>query len=301
MTSFFEGPEKKFELVLREGHASLRRAPEELWRDVIGAARAHILGRRASEHIDAFLLSESSLFVADRRLTMITCGRTTLVGAIERALAYIDLDAVSLLVYERKNEHRPELQASSFDDDAQRLTRWVPGRVVRFGSSDPHGLALFHSKGVHTPEPGERTLEVLMHGIEPAVASKFVATAEPRFVASAALTQTLAGYDVHEHLFDPVGYSFNALRGDSYAALHVTPEPHGSYASFETNDHELELTVALRELIELFRPEAFELLSFDGLRAPRGHVTLTGYRHLEESDERVSGYSVRFLRYVRIG
>ena len=40
---------------------------------------------------------------------------------------------------------------------------------------------------------------------------------------------------MHDVLFEPCGYSLNAMKGDTYYTMHVTPEEDFSYASFETN------------------------------------------------------------------
>ncbi|HEX4046452.1 MAG TPA: adenosylmethionine decarboxylase, partial [Elusimicrobiota bacterium] len=75
---FFEGPEKKLELALAPGQPSLRARGLDYWKMIVGKARAQILSSLSNESLDAHLLSESSLFVADNWLTMITCGRTDL-------------------------------------------------------------------------------------------------------------------------------------------------------------------------------------------------------------------------------
>ena len=62
---FFEGPEKKVELAVVDGHPSLRALGEAFWRGVVKAANADVLSVLSNAHLDAYLLSESSLFVYD--------------------------------------------------------------------------------------------------------------------------------------------------------------------------------------------------------------------------------------------
>ncbi|MDE2291761.1 MAG: adenosylmethionine decarboxylase, partial [Elusimicrobia bacterium] len=83
---FFEGAEKKAEIVAAPGTGSLRALGRPFWEGVIAAARAKILSALSSPACDAYLLSESSLFVWDDRALLITCGRTTLVPAVLRVV-----------------------------------------------------------------------------------------------------------------------------------------------------------------------------------------------------------------------
>ncbi|KAJ1858239.1 spermidine resistance protein, partial [Coemansia sp. RSA 2703] len=55
------------------------------------------------------------------------------------------------------------------------------------------------------------------------------------------------------YLFTPCGFSLNGIQNDGYYTIHVTPEPHCSYASFETN-------VAGDSSIDLNSPEGIKKL-----------------------------------------
>jgi len=68
------------------------------------------------------------------------------------------------------------------------------------------------------------------------------------------LASILPRSDVHAFMFDPCGYSANGLRSGSYWTVHVTPEKHCSYASFETNVNLRTLRPLLRSILALFRP-----------------------------------------------
>ena len=79
---FFEGSEKKFEVVVSANSPDLRSLGEQRWREIVTASGAHVLSRMRGAHCDAYLLSESSLFVFAHKVVMITCGRTRLVDAV---------------------------------------------------------------------------------------------------------------------------------------------------------------------------------------------------------------------------
>src|SRR5579871_3003095 len=135
---FFEGPEKKVEICLAPGKPSLRARGLDYWKGIVAKSRAQILSSLSNESLDAHLLSESSLFVADQWLTMITCGRTDLVAAVLQLCADMGTDDFQYLIYERKNAHFQEYQPSNFFDDVRRLSDAMPGKSFRFGDGDDH-------------------------------------------------------------------------------------------------------------------------------------------------------------------
>jgi S-adenosylmethionine decarboxylase len=129
----FEGPEKKLEILAAAPMPSLRSMGEESWRRVVELARARIISAVSNDACEAYLLSESSLFVWDERMLMITCGRTTLIESAMEILDRIPGNRLTSVIYERKNENFPELQQTTFEHDVARLQGKAAGTSVIFG------------------------------------------------------------------------------------------------------------------------------------------------------------------------
>lgn len=261
----FEGPEKKLEITTSEPFPSLRTLGDDFWGKIVGQARAKIISTVSTDACDAYLLSESSLFVCDRRMIMITCGRTTL---IESALSLVDRigsDHLASLIYERKNENFPHMQQTTFEADTARLREKSPGSAVVFGDPRADHIDLYHLDRDCEPDAGDATLEVLMYDMAPGASRLFSGGASAtEFRKAIGFDETLPGFSIDDHLFDPMGYSFNAVKGEWYTTLHVTPQKKGSYTSFETN-HSLDgpaLRETIRRLLEFFRPERVDVLLF---------------------------------------
>lgn len=82
----FEGPEKKLEVYFSRGDDSsgLRRFQHDVWSDMLADAACTILHQESNKDFDAYLLSESSMFVYPDRLILKTCGTTTLLLALPK-------------------------------------------------------------------------------------------------------------------------------------------------------------------------------------------------------------------------
>ncbi len=296
--SFFEGPEKKLELVVTPEFGSLRELGDDTWRRVAAAAGAKILSSLRNDLCDAYLLSESSLFVYDDWFVLITCGQTTLVDAFEEVLRHVPKDAIAFLVYERKNEHYPEHQPTTFYDDARRLKSLVPGRAVRFGDEHGHYIQMFHSTRPFQPETADPTVEVLMHAIDRSVAERFIGSraSTGEMWAALGIDSILPGFTTSEHVFEPAGYSLNALKGMEYYTIHVTPEALGNYVSFETNhDFRGRLSSLVGGIVEVFQPRAFDVLTF--LPEGEAELSVSGYSLGDHVVDRLGGYRVSYFQY----
>ena len=297
--SFFEGPEKKLEVVVTPGFPPLRSLGDEAWRRVVEAAGAKVISVLRSEDSDAYLLSESSLFVFDDWFVLITCGQTTLVDAVPQILKSVPKESIAFLVYERKSEHFPEHQSSTFYDDARRLQAMLPGRAICFGDEHGRNVQMFHTTRPYTPDKNDPTLEVLMHMIDEDVAEKFTSPRAPEeasLAISSGIDAILPGFTTSEHVFNPAGYSLNAVKGEEYYALHVTPEAAGSYVSFETNyDFRGHLSGLVGSIVELFRPRAFDVVTFVPEAEPQ--LMVAGYELADHIVHGLGGYRVSYFQY----
>jgi len=248
----FEGAEKKFEIVSKG--ACLRDKGEVFWTKAAELANAKVLSQISNDKADAYLLSESSLFVSDDRVTMITCGRTSLIKAVVYVIEELGAEKINLLTYERKNEYFPHQQETDFLRDVEVLRKYYPGQALRFGSPDEHHLFLYYGEKDFKPEAEDCTVEILMYGLQQPV---------PRQPDLSAINALLPGFVVDDYHFDPCGYSLNALRGSDYYTIHLSPEPQSSYVSFETNVRlDGRLTALLKDLVALFRPRSFDVVYF---------------------------------------
>ena len=298
--SFFEGPEKKLEVVVTPGFPPLRSLGDEAWHSIVAAAGAKVLCVLRTEHCDAYLLSESSLFVFDDWFVLITCGRTTLVDAVPQILQSIPEESIAFLVYERKSEHFPEHQSTTFHEDARRLEAMLPGRALRFGDDRGRSIQMFHTTRPYTPETNDPTLEVLMHSVDEDVAHQFNATQAVdggSLAISSGLAGILPGFTTSEHVFDPPGYSLNAVKGEEYYAFHVTPQEQGSYVSFETNyDFRGHLGGLVGSIVEFFKPRALDVVTF----LPEAEPTLlvAGYDLGQRVVHTLGGYSVSYFQFT---
>jgi hypothetical protein len=70
---------------------------------------------------------------------------------------------------------------------------------------------------------------------------------------------------VDEFWFDPCGYSLNAVSGNEYFTIHITPEEEASYVSLETNRafaNEREFKKAIQTVLNVFKPQTSLLVQF---------------------------------------
>lgn len=254
----FEGSEKKIEIIFSKNSPKLRSLSEKFWQGVVRACGANIISRLDFSDITSFLLSESSLFLWDHRLVMITCGKTELPLSFFKMLKGISRDYIELLFFQRKNEFFPQSQKSAFSQDIKQIQKKIKGKSYQFGFLHDHHFFLFHTESSYIPEPKDQTLEVLMYDSRNLqnFSSKKIEGLKKK------LFYIFPGFEIQDHFFKPSGYSANAIRGSEYYTIHITPDRPFFYISFETNMRDSSVEEITGKVYNLFRPETFDLISF---------------------------------------
>ena len=108
------------------------------------------------------------------------------------------------------------------------------------------------------------------------------------------IADIITGTETDEFNFTPCGYSMNGLTEDVYSTIHVTPEPHCSYASYETNISLSSYRKLVMKVFDIFRPGTVTLSLF----AVKTNGSSVKPYHL---DMEIPGYHVKFTNMSDLG
>ncbi|KAJ0403725.1 hypothetical protein P43SY_003030 [Pythium insidiosum] len=292
----FEGPEKNLEIDFKVGVGApngFRDVTREELDAMLDAGQCQILSKTTNEHIDAYVLSESSLFVYSHKVVIKTCGTTTLLLTLPFIKKYADALGMEIewASYSRKNYTFPEEQKyphTSFQTEVSFLNGFFPDGTahvlgplnhdhwyIYVWDADEHApTPTLGSRGLArpassiprslTPAPGsnESTLHVLMQDMHPSVAKRFFKKDDPtmtsrRMTIESGIRDLVPGAVLDDFAFDPCGYSMNGILFDAYYTIHITPESHCSYVSFETNARLRCYESLLKNVLRCFRPAKY--------------------------------------------
>jgi S-adenosylmethionine decarboxylase len=296
----FEGPEKTMEVCFVPGVGSpggLRDLTRAQLDFLCEEAKCTILSKISSNYIDAYVLSESSLFVYKYRYIMKTCGTTTLLRCLDSLIKFADELGMSLwwVGYSRKNLNNPSAQHwphSNFEDEITFLSSHPvlqerlngSGHILGPVTGDhwfvyvadlnrgliPPNSTLCQSIPETHIAPSVNldniTVNIMMFDLHRDAADVFYMkegckTGEEMTIQSG-IKDLVPGASIDACAFTPCGYSMNSILHDAYYTIHVTPEPQCSYASFETNTPLPSYGSLVRNVLNVFRPKRFVITMF---------------------------------------
>lgn len=294
---FFEGSEKKVEVIVNDSISSLRSLGRDFWVEMVEKANAKIISEISNDFCDAYLLSESSLFVWDNRFLMLTCGTTTLIESIIYFIESQNERVIDFFSYQRKNEYKSNLQVTSVEQDLERLREFLPIKAYRLGYLDSHHHYLMHYDKAYKPLEADHTSELLMYHIRGEVAQYL--RSENQTVEEIrkhlCLDTLFSGFELDDFTFSPYGYSVNAIKGDKYATIHITPEENSSYVSLETNlNINEEYKFICEKIVSILMPTSWDIVHFDAKKTViKTNIQSGAHCHLDLS----CGYEVIFSHH----
>lgn len=299
---FFEGAEKKAEIQIHNDQLSLLNDIDNtFWHALVEKCEAKILSVVENQQCKAFLLSESSLFVWDDRFLIITCGETKLINSLDYFIEHYDKALIKQLTYQRKNEYFSHAQPSCFGDDVKLLSKYLDGQAYRFGPLDGHHNFIFHYENEFKVSTDDKTYELLAYQISDK-ASAILSTpnlSKQDIRKLFKLDSLIPNFDIDDFVFDPYGYSLNAIYQDKYLTIHVTPQNNSSYVSFEAN---IDLVTLAPEILAVLEPNSFDLLTyneyeFDQKVAQSIPSQFVAATKIEQTLS--NGYQVKFCNFLR--
>jgi len=283
----FEGPEKKLEMHFRPipGNArGLRDIEKSTWDEILALSHISILSIKSNDHFDAYLLSESSLFVYPYKIYLKTCGISSpllCTPALSDLTEKIN-SALERVLYSRRNFLFPVSQCyphRSMDEEEGYLKQFFPsGQSVHLGKhDDPDHWFLFEAIVANSPGSGSRDIvippsfEITMTGkLCPRTMTNFWATnnglantgtpGELKIAEKTGISQLIEGVEIDEYAFSPCGFSLNGMKDDGFITIHITPQDEFAYVSYETNISGLDYHKLRDGILQIFRPEKFTML-----------------------------------------
>eukprot|EP00199_Chlamydomonas_sp_CCMP681_P001694 CAMPEP_0119106260 /NCGR_PEP_ID=MMETSP1180-20130426/3998_1 /TAXON_ID=3052 ORGANISM="Chlamydomonas cf sp, Strain CCMP681" /NCGR_SAMPLE_ID=MMETSP1180 /ASSEMBLY_ACC=CAM_ASM_000741 /LENGTH=378 /DNA_ID=CAMNT_0007091551 /DNA_START=272 /DNA_END=1408 /DNA_ORIENTATION=+ len=272
----FEGSEKRVEVDFTLGPGApvngLRSLAREQLDELMSLARCCIVSNRSNSNFDAYVLSESSLFVYPTKFVLKTCGTTLLLDSLPRLLEVAALTGLTAVrcKYTRASflfpKHQPKLY-HNFEDECSLLDNLFghlqAGNGQQYVLGRPcEGLQwhVYVAGHVSAPMP-TFNLELCMTKLGAKQCRQFFR--EGGFVSSAQTTEDtgiaklLPGADMDDYVFEPCGYSMNGVIAHQFITIHVSPEESSSYASLEISGHMEDLpdcSNLLAQAVEIFRP-----------------------------------------------
>jgi S-adenosylmethionine decarboxylase proenzyme len=302
----FEGVEKRVEINFRVAAddskkdsgeiipvaGGLRCLPRAALDVCMTAAECEIVSVRSNDMFDAYVLSESSLFVFADKIVLKTCGTTRLLSAVDPILELAALNEhvklfPSSVRFTRSTYLFPEEQREhhvSFADECE----FLESRFGHLGSNSSYVMGSnFDDAQWHVYVAGDfveeekigasLSVECCMTSLNREHSQHFFrenlqekgVLAIP-FVSSSKTTHDsgirsiFETFSIDDYVFEPCGYSMNGLNQEEFSGefstVHITPEDGFSYASVEHSNIDLKANSAfsvskfVEKCVNVFQP-----------------------------------------------
>lgn len=256
----FEGAEKKAHIYIDNSKLSLiTDIDASFWYDLVACAGAKILSVTQNHDCRAYLLSESSLLVWHDHFIIMTCGTTRLANAVEHFIKSRWGQQIRRIEYQRKNEYFSTEQPSCFLQDIDKLNQYRHGEIHLFGRLSDHHNRLFIADFT-SPSTIFPAYELLAYQLDQQSITFFTQMMKSTqdLIDYLNLNDLLSGFMLDDHFFTPHGYSLNAICGEKFLTIHITPQHQHSYFSVISN---FNIAALIKPIIKRLQPALLDVMS----------------------------------------
>jgi len=254
----FEGVEKRIEIIFNNELpfvSSLRSMSKEDITDILDAAKCSVLVKTICKSFDAYILSESSLFIYDHKLIILTCGTTSLLLSIPVIIEKAHSLGLSYCAcqFTRGDYLFPDKQYyphNSFDEECNYLNTNLPKLENKFIYNN-NRLHIF-SKSKYIWQSYQDKDDIIT--FNKTVYFNITLSVDYINDIRTVLSKYVDSYD--DYKFTPCGYSLNAYKDNGYITIHVTPQSNCSYVSIETYNIDGSINT------ELFKNKMYEIFHY---------------------------------------
>lgn len=257
---FYEGTEKR--LLICTNDINLLNIDEHFWQQLVAQSGAQILSSISNQYIKAYLLSESSLFIWKDKLLLVTCGNTQLVKAALFIQQQFTKQKINTLIFQRHQALKPNLQSSNFQQDTSLLKKQFNGQTQHWRGDYQGDLFAF---GEISNKQVPTQVIYMMHCLQGELAVRLQQSKldKETVLKTLKLTSFFESIKIDHFSFDPKGYSLNAISGEDYLAIHLTPEENSTYLSIETSFSVQQCTAFISHLQQVFVPKKMKTMCFE--------------------------------------
>ncbi|KAG2245544.1 hypothetical protein Bca52824_085172 [Brassica carinata] len=317
----FEGYEKRLEVSFFEPSIfqdskglGLRALTRSQLDEILTPAACEIVSSLSNDHLDSYVLSESSFFVYPYKVIIKTCGTTKLLLSIPPLLKLAGELSLSVnsVKYTRGSFLCPGGQPfphRSFSEEVSVLD----GHFTKLGLNSVAYLMGNddETKKWHVYAASAQASSNCNNNVYTLEILCLLQNGETGSMTdNSGIRKILPNSQICDFEFEPCGYSMNSIEGDAISTIHVTPEDGFSYASFEAVGYDfntLDLSQLVTRVLSCFEPKQFSVAVHSSLGAnaykPEISVDLEDYGCRERTFESLGEESgtVMYQTFEKLG
>jgi S-adenosylmethionine decarboxylase len=280
--NIFEPAEKK--VYIHSKNFNFLTLKFNFWEQLLKSSNAFILSFTENISLKAFVLSESSLFVWKHKILLVTCGQTNLINSVLFLIEQIGKKNIDNIIFSRQSSTSLIKENSTFNQDVKVLTSFFDGNVEVFHNNFQNTYHTFSLNNQDTlSSQREKLVEVYAYNINKKHLHIFnsLDTSISLIREILQIKKFIPSFIIDDYLFEPPGYSMNAIYNEKFITIHVTPQSDKSFFSLETNISFNLIADFIKHILKVLTPNNFDLFC----NIDSGKTTFSNFKQVSSKNK----------------